>query len=422
MKKKIIFGSIIILSVLLIGLAFLLYHRNSSNNSTPTAQNTKVASFSNIIDANNQFALDYYSKLKGSEKGNIFFSPFSISSALAMTYEGAKGQTASEMKGLFYFPDISILRNEYAALFEELNKTDKKYTLSTANALWVEQDYKFLADYLQRIEKYYAGKATNLDFKKDPERSRIEINNWVEKQTQDKIKNLIPSGVIDSLTRLVLTNAIYFKGDWVKAFNETDTNDENFTVSEGNNVKVPMMSRTDKDALFNYSENKDLQILELPYSGEELSMLILLPKGKNLNKVESELTTKKLAEWEKGFKNERVDIYIPKFKFETNYFMADDLKVMGMSTAFSSRADFSGMDGTRNLYIGQVIHKAFIEVNEKGTEAAAATAVEMKFTSAPGNEEPKIPIFRADHPFIFLIQQKTSGNILFMGRVTNPEQ
>ena len=423
-KKKIWIISGILGAVLVIAITSFFY-LNKGKQLTPTPINTeqpKLADINNVVDANNQFALDYYSQLKKKDSGNIFFSPFSISSALAMTYEGAKGQTAEEMRSVFYFPaDDNLRRTEYAAIFDELNKGDKKYKLSTANAIWAQKDYQFLAEYFNRVEKYYGGKANNLDFAKDPEGSRITINNWVEDQTNDKIKDLIPQRVIDALTRLVLTNAIYFKGEWVKQFNVEDTRDENFRISKNNSVKVPMMQRTDEDAKFNYAENDKLQILEMPYSGEELSMLVLLPINDDLATLEDLLSTKKLSGWKKDLEEQRVKVFIPKFKFETKCFMADDLKTMGMPKAFQwPGADFSGMDGTKNLYIGQVIHQAFVEVNEEGTEAAAATAVVMLEGAAPGQKTPKIPVFRADHPFIFLIQEKASGNILFMGRVVNP--
>lgn len=383
-----------------------------------------ITDINNIVEANNQFALDYYSQLKKDDDENIFFSPFSISSALAMTYEGARGETAEEIQSVFYFPvDDSLMRTEYAAVFDELNKGDKKYELSTANALWAQEDYQFLDEYLNRVEEYYGGKANNLDFKKDPEGSRVTINDWVEDQTNDKIKDLIPQGVINELTRLILTNAIYFKGEWVKQFNEEETKEEDFRISKNNFVRVPMMQRTDEDARFNYAENDKLQILEMPYSGEELSMLILLPKNDDLRAIENLLSTPKLSEWKKDLENQRVDVYIPKFKFETKYFMANDLKTMGMPTAFQwPGADFSGMDGKKDLYIGEVIHQAFVEVNEEGTEAAAATAVIMfeGVSISMGQETPEIPIFYADHPFIFLIQERASGNILFIGRVINP--
>ena len=420
MNWKILTGVLTLLIIIIIGGIFVF---REGIVSLPESK-PKLSDIKNVVDANNQFALDYYSKLKSKDSGNIFFSPFSISSAFVMTYEGAKSETAEEMRSVFYFPeDSNLRRTEYASIFDELNKGDKKYKLSSANALWAQQDYQFSKDYFDNVEKYYSGKATNLDFKKDPEGSRITINSWVENQTNEKIKDLIPSGLINTMTKLVLTNAIYFKGEWVKQFNKNDTKEENFRTSNGGAVKAQMMQRTDDEAIFNYAENSNLQILEMPYSGNELSILLLLPKNDNLTKLESILSTKNISDWKKNLEEQRVKIYIPKFKFETKYFMADDLKEMGMPLAFSDSADFFGMtaSGKKDLKIDEAIHQAFVEVNEEGTEAAAATAVTMAPLSVAGpQKEPKIPIFRADHPFIFLIQQKSTGNILFMGRVVNP--
>jgi|AntAceMinimDraft_16_1070373.scaffolds.fasta_scaffold00683_1 serpin B len=392
-----------------------------TNPITPRA-NIKIEDVSNVVEANNEFALNFYYHLKDKQDGNIFFSPYSISSALAMTYEGARGQTAEEMRSVFYFPDNDDLRRtEYAGMIDEINKEGKEHQLQTANALWAEKDYKFLDEYFNIVEENYGGKVTNLDFKKNAENARITINNWVEEKTNDKIKDLIPQGMVNSLTRLVLTNAVYFKGDWIRQFNEDDTKDQGFRINKDSVIRVPMMERTDEEARFNYAENNELQILEMPYSGEELSMLIFLPKDNDLEALENSLSFENLSKWKKDLKEKRVKIFIPKFKFETKYFMANDLKEMGMPTAFSGSADFSGMTGKRDLFISKVIHQAFIEVNEKGTEAAAATAVVMEFTSTGGpSETPKILIFRADHPFMFLIQHNATGNILFMGRVINP--
>ena len=392
-----------------------------TNPITPRA-NIKIEDVSNVVEANNEFALNFYYHLKDKQDGNIFFSPYSISSALAMTYEGARGQTAEEMRSVFYFPDNDDLRRtEYAGMIDEINKEGKEHQLQTANALWAEKDYKFLDEYFNIVEENYGGKVTNLDFKKNAENARITINNWVEEKTNDKIKDLIPQGMVNSLTRLVLTNAVYFKGDWIRQFNEDDTKDQGFRINKDSVIRVPMMERTDEEARFNYAENNELQILEMPYSGEELSMLIFLPKDNDLEALENSLSFENLSKWKKDLKEKRVKIFIPKFKFETKYFMANDLKEMGMPTAFSGSADFSGMTGKRDLFISKVIHQAFIEVNEKGTEAAAATTVVMEFTSTGGpSETPKILIFRADHPFMFLIQHNATGNILFMGRVINP--
>lgn len=377
----------------------------------------------NVIEANNYFAIDYYSRLKDKDS-NLFFSPFSISSAFAMVYEGAVGETANEIRSVFYFPENrEVVRTGYASLFDEISKNSGQYTLDTANALWMLQDFPFSQDYIKNIENYYGGKAENLDFKNSPDESRVTINNWVKARTNNKITDLLPFGTVNSMTKLVLTNATYFKGAWVKQFLKSDTLEQEFRVDRGHTVRVPMMQRTDDDAIFNYFENSNLQILELTYFGDDLSMLLLLPKNNNLNNLENMLSVENIKKWHQSLNEQRVKVYIPKFKFETSYLMTDDLKAMGMLLPFSNAANFSPMTSTgkRELKIDTVIHKAFIEVGEEGTEAAAATAISMPPPgSTLSNDKPKTPVFRADHPFIFLIQQKNTGNILFMGRVVNP--
>ena len=369
-----------------------------------------------IIEANNRFAINLYSQYK-SEEGNIFFSPFSISTAMVMVYEGAEGKTAKEIKSVFGFPKYdNSRRKQYSNLLSEINNKDKEYALKTANALWAQQKYHFLDEYLTTVEKYYGGKTTNLDFINESDSSRLIINNWVEDKTNDKIKDLLPEGEIDPDTRLVLTNAIYFKAKWLIQFDADKTGDEYFRVNPDKSIKVPMMQPTSQKSTFNYTQNKDLQILEMPYAGEDLSMLILLPLDDNIEALENSFTIEKLTEWKKSLRRRKVNIYIPKFKFETNYFLSETLSNLGMPTAFTNSADFSGMTGTKDLKIDKVIHQAFIEVNEEGTEAAAATGV----TKMTLSKKPPTPIFKADHPFIFIIQQKDTGNILFMGRVSNP--
>ena len=368
-----------------------------------------------VANANNKFAFDLYSKLDESESENLFYSPYSISAALAMTYEGAKGQTADEMKSVFHFPESNILRPNFAAIYNDINEGVKDYELRTGNALWVQQDFPFLSDYTSRIEKYYGGKAANVDFVKETEKSRQTINSFIAEQTNNKIKDLIPSGLLNAMTRLVLTNAIYFKGTWQWEFDTTDTRDEDFKVTPDNIVKVPMMSMEPDKARFSYADTGDLQILDLPYKGDKISMIVLLPT-KDLTSIESTLTAEKLNEYKSKMEETKLNsISFPKFEFDTKYFMNDTLSALGMPTAFSENADFSGMTGKKDLFIDFVIHQAYVKVNEKGTEAAAATAVGMKLTGAmPRN------IFRADHPFIFIIQEKETGNILFLGRVVDP--
>ncbi|MBR9691639.1 serpin family protein [Candidatus Woesearchaeota archaeon] len=416
----------IIMSILLISLLIISGCGGKpipADDSQATAEGIKQ-----VVDANNQFAFDLYKELN--QEGNAFFSPYSISSALAMTYEGAKGDTAKEIADVFHFPDNNILRPNFAAIYNNINEANKAYELKTGNALWVQQDYPFLQDYTSKVENYYGGKAVNVDFIKETEKSRQTINSFIEEQTNNKIKDLIPSGVLGPLTRLVLTNAIYFKGTWEWEFDKSDTREHDFKITPENTVKVPMMYMDPDKARLNYADMGNLQILELPYKGEKISMLILLPKqGKEYDYEtheiitydytlgDIELSSEKLDEYKSKMQETKMDsIYLPKFKFETKYFMKETLEQMGMPTAFKSgQADFSGMDGSNDLYIGNVIHQAYVKVDEKGTEAAAATAVVMELTAAmPTN------IFRADHPFIFLIQEKGTGNILFMGKVVDP--
>lgn len=416
MTKTIWFVLGIALAALLVVGGIFLYNNlsapNQNNNPNPL---TNVGNINSVAMANNQFALDLY-KNWASNDGNMFFSPYSISSALAMTYEGAKGQTANEIQKVLHFPtDSSTLRSGFSQIDVQINNVNKPYALTTANALWAQKGYSFLSDYLNIVEQNYGGKATNLDFMKDAEGSRKIINSWVESKTNDKIVDLLSPGTINGDTRLVLTNAIYFKANWTYGFEKSATSDADFnTVS--NIIKVPTMHQ---EQGFNYAETSDLQVLEMPYLGGDLSMLIILPK-KLLSSVESSLDSYKLEQLRKSLKMQDVEVSLPTFKMETKYSMKDDLKKMGMPTAFSDSADFSGMTGKQDLEISEVIHQAFVNVTESGTEAAAATAVVMTLATAPAGHRPEPRIFNADHPFIFLIQQKDTGNILFMGRVENP--
>jgi serpin B len=375
-----------------------------------------VSAVNNVVNSINQFAFDLYPALKNKEE-NIFFSPYSLSTAMAMTYEGARGQTAEEIRQVFHYPeDIEILRRGYAEIINQINKKDKKYELHTANALWAQKNYPFLPEYFKTVEKYYGGKVTNIDFVRDTENSRLTINKWVEEQTNNRIKDLIPQGVITPLTRLVLTNAIYFKGNWETQFPKQNTKEADFKVSADKKVRVPMMFIGGRK--FNYTENEALQLLELPYAGNELSMLVLLPRNE-LSEVEPYLKADKIQDLMKDMRQEEVDVYLPRFKFETKYLMGGEKGIlgrMGMPTAFSEmRADFSGMTGKPDLYITEVVHQAFVEVNEEGTEAAAATGIIMGAKAVLMKK-----VFRADHPFIFFIQEKRTGAILFFGRVMEP--
>lgn len=365
-----------------------------------------------VVTANNRLAFDLYRRLR-EEEGNIFFSPWSISSAMAIALEGARGETRSEMRAVLHLPGEER-RLAFARLYNEINKKDKRYELATANAVWAQKDFQILDAYFDVIEKYYGGNVENLDFIGDTEGSRKTINGWVEGKTKEKIKDLIPQGAIDGQTRLVITNAVYFKGQWVKQFDLKNTQESEFRVTPDKAVKVQMMNL--RDAKFKYAEDETVQILELPYAGEELSMLILLPKEDSPDNVESILAAERLDEWRASIKEEEVDVYLPRFKLETKYGLVENFKELGMRQAFDpGQADFSAMTGRRDLFISRIIHQAFVEVNEEGTEAAAATGVVMTLTAMPTKK-----IFMADHPFIFIIIDRTTGAILFVGRVANP--
>jgi serpin B len=380
-----------------------------------------------VVEGNNMFALGLYAKLR-SQGGNLFVSPYSISTALAMTHAGARGRTASQMAQVLHFPAIAEpsspgsdqrqLASAYGRIMKDLNKRGEKgaYMLNVANALWGQKGFGFLKEFLDLVRTEYGGQLTEVDFVRAVEASRKTINTWVEKQTKDKIKDLIPAGVLDSMTRLVLTNAIYFKGNWARQFKKNQTQDGPFILADGRKVETPMMNQT---AQFGYMETDILQCLELPYVDKELSMIILLPKEPDgLSKLEQTLTAENLSQWLARLYSREVVVCVPKFKVTAQFSLASVLQSMGMTDAFSSDADFSGMDGKKDLFISAVIHKAYVDVGEEGTEAAAATGVVMKLTSVGPSET---PVFRADHPFLFLIRDNKSGGILFIGRVTDPK-
>lgn len=365
---------------------------------------------------NSAFAFDLYGKLRAG-KGSIFFSPYSISDALAMTYGGARGNTEKEMaKTLRFSLGQKGLHPAFAELESHLNEIQRSgnVNLSVANSIWPKEGYNFLPEYIDLLKKYYGVSVTPLDYANAVEASRKTINKWVEDKTRDKIKELIKPGLLDNMTRLVLTNAIYFKGNWASQFKPDATRESEFIVSPGKSVKVRMMNRKGE---YRYAELDSLQVLELPYAGDELSMLVLLPKqAGGLEALERALSLENLDMWKGRLEQGEVDVFLPKFKMTSQFELKDTLSSMGMVDAFTGGSDFSGMDGTRWLFISAVIHKAFVDVNEKGTEAAAATAVIVKLRSMPMPAS----TFRADHPFIFLIQDNKTGSILFMGRVMDP--
>ena len=369
-------------------------------------------------DGNTAFACELYARLKSAAgDANVFFSPYSISTALAMTSAGARGGTETQMVKTFHFePDPAKRHAAFAAMEADLNAVQKKgqVKLSVANSLWPQKKYPLLQGFLDLTKKYYGASVTPVDFT-EPEPTRQKINTWVEDKTNQKIKDLIPGGVLDANTRLVLVNAIYFKGTWSTPFKAEATKDAPFRLSSGKTVQAPLMFQKKH---FKYGANDGLQVLEMPYAGDDLSMIVLLPKkADGLDALENNLTAANLAKWTQEMGSPDVNVYLPKFKMTCRFSLNGTLRTMGVTDAFDpGKADFSGMDGGRNLFISAALHKAFVEVNEQGTEAAAATGIAMGLLALPVQ-----PIeFRADHPFLFLIREKSTGSILFIGRVMNP--
>ena len=372
-----------------------------------------------ISKNNNRFAFDMYKEVRKAQKGNIFFSPFSVSTALAMTYAGADGQTAEEMKNALYFlkndPDFHFGYGSYMQALEKNAAGNIK--LRIANRLWGEKSYKLHESFVKLNKEAYNSPLVKMNFKGNPDGSRQEINTWVEDKTEDKIKNLLVPGTISTDTRLVLTNAIYFKGDWKHKFDEKKTKKKKFNLADGKSVQADFMYY--KGGL-RYYENQLYKMIFLPYKGNRQSMVLVLPhKTENMEKVENQMSTEMLNMLISSGMPE-VIVKLPKFKMTLGLGLNGVLESMGMHKAFANGADFSKMTPSNDLYISNVIHKAFIDVNEKGTEAAAATAVVMVAESVSNSLPPKPKEFIADHPFLFYIIDNQTQAILFMGRVMNP--
>jgi serpin B len=374
-----------------------------------------------LVEGNSAFAFELYQELKEKE-GNLFYSPYSISLALAMTYAGASGETAEQMAATLQFlldqnrlhPAFNWLDAELAKRGEGAEGKDGEgFRLNIVNAIWGQKDYTFLSTFLDVLAENYGAGLRILDFMTEPEESRVTINDWVSNQTEGRIEDLIPPGAIDALTRLVLTNAIYFNAAWKYPFNENITADGSFYLLDGGQVIVPMMQQT---KLFGYTEGEGYQAVQLLYDGNELSMVILLPASGNFAAFEEGLQAQQVSDIINDLRYPEVSLTMPKFEFESEFSLKDTLTEMGMPIAFSGAADFSGMTGNRELFISGVVHKAFVSVDEAGTEAAAATAVILPSSGPP---EPPAEV-TIDHPFIFLIRDIKTGAIIFVGRVLNP--
>ena len=379
-----------------------------------------------LVDGNSAFAFDLFQALRAQD-GNLFYSPHSISQALAMTYAGAGGRTASQMADTLRFsltqdrlhPAFNALDQELASRGADAQDRDgERFRLSIANAVWGQQGHEFREAFLDVLAESYGAGVRPTDFRAAPEESRAAINDWVAESTEDRIKDLIPPGIINPLTRMVLTNAIYFNASWLLPFSEVNTRERPFHLLDGSSVDVPMMSTQEE---FGYAAGDGYQAVDLPYVGNQLSMTILLPDEGRFREFEDSLEAALVDRIIGGLGYRYVTLGLPRFEFESQFRLSETLKSMGMPDAFDSAAsDFSGMDGRscvagdpECLYIREVVHKAFVSVDEAGTEAAAATGVVMQVESA----KPTPISVTVDRPFVFLIQDRETGAILFVGRV-----
>ena len=373
------------------------------------------------------FCIDLYKQL-AAEKGNLFFSPFSIVTALAMTSAGAAGPTDAEMARVLHLDlDPAKRHAECASWARALDtagdglfkRPGGGLETSTANALWCASQISFKKPFVTIATKEYQAEVRALDFKRNPDKAVDAVNDWVDDKTHGKIKKILTPDAVNAATALILTNAIYFKGDWAEPFKKESTRDMDFTLEGGSKIQCPTMVQGDP---FNYAKREDFAVLEMPYKGGRMSMVILLPNQiDGLPQLEKKLNVPLLNEAMNEMNRQKIIAYLPKFHAETRYQLSDYLQKMGMRMAFSQKeADFSGMTDDQPLFISSVIHKAFVDVDEKGTEPAAATAVTMEVGSARPTQDP--PIFRADHAFMYLIRDTQSGQILFAGRMADPRK
>ncbi|MFE3845276.1 serpin family protein [Thermoplasmatota archaeon] len=427
MKMKYIGGIFIILIILISASIVLILNQQNvpddNEDNSDIIPNINLSSEAMFHETANNFGFELLQQfiINPDYNENPFFSPYSIFSALAMTYEGAEGNTADEMAEVLKIEQDNESFHNYVKYLYNIFNQNNEYNISTANALWIEQTYQVLDQYIDIVEDFYNAESENIDFSK-PELAADIINQWVENKTNDLIQNLItPDAITPDITKLILTNAIYFKGTWKIQFDKENTTDRPFTISPGETINVPTMHLIDTEDIFNYTETDEFQMLELPYSGNNISMIIMLPKENNdPSTIINSISDESYGELLDSMEEVNVDIYLPKFNITTPlYSMVDMLYNLGIHDAFTYDADFSGISGNYDLFIKDVIHKAFIEVNEEGTEAAAATGVIMDLKSMPGEVYDRI-IFNCNHEFLYLIQENETGTILFMGVMNDP--
>lgn len=366
-----------------------------------------------LVEANNRFAIDLYTRLRD-QPGNLFLSPYSMSTAFGMAYAGAAGSTQAEMAKVFRF---ELPSGRLHATFGELRRSLDRgtrsgaYELRTANRAWGQKGLPFIPGFLEVTREQYGAQMQEADFIHESEPARLEVNGWVAGQTNDRIRDLFPGGSINAYTRLVLANAIYFKGLWNRPFDPKNTVDAPFHFDPVEAAMVPTMVQEDA---FRTAVTDEVQVLELFYRGQDLSMVVVLPRQMDgLARVEEGLTWEKLSAWLAPLAERTLEVHLPSFKFGSKFELPLVLSGMGMPTAFTEAADFSGIDGRNDLHIAAAFHQSFVEVNEEGTEAAAATGISVGATSVR-------PSFYANHPFLFLIRDHVTGSVLFLGRVIDP--
>ena len=371
-----------------------------------------------VVNANNQFAVTMYQQLNGQSKqvdANVFFSPYSLTSAIAMLYAAAEGNTKAQIQKTFYYPSLPILNPNSAALYNQFNKPSPNYKLNTINDLWLQQGRTPNQAYIDTVKRYYGGQVNTLDFKNNTETSRQMINEKIAKHTNQMIPELLSKESTQPSTSAILTNAVYFKADWSSRF--WVSGDMPFHYFNGTSSDVDMMFQNTE---FRYSEDEQVQVVELPYKGIELSMLVVLPKSKEplaMQTLIKNLSTTQITDWTKRLKQQDILLNLPKFKIDEGYPMKAVLTDMGMPSAFGNQAEFDVFTDSSPIAIDDIYHQAVIDVNEIGTEAAAATGVVAVDIS--GSMHPPVA-FKADHPFMFMIKDNKTDAILFLGQVNKP--
>ena len=371
-----------------------------------------------VITANNQFAIDMYQQINGQPDQadkNVFFSPYSLSTAMAMVYAAAEGETKAQIQKTFHYPAPAILNPNSAALYNQFNKPNPDYKLATVNDLWMQQGLTPTKSYIDTVQRYYSGQVTALDFEGSPDPARQTINKKIAEKTKQMIPELLPKGSIKSDTAVVLTNAVYFKGDWTLPFTAERTSAQPFYNAIGRASTVQMMQQ---QSYFSYYEDKHIQVVQLPYKGDDLSMLVVLPKFNHklaMQQLTKSLSATKIKQWRSGLVRQEVDLQLPKFKLDARYQMKTLLADMGMPKAFNNGAEFNlYADGTP-IKLDEVYHQAVVTVDEKGTEAAAAAGAVGMYVGMSYPVE-----FKADHPFMFMIKDNKTDAILFLGQVNKP--